>query len=255
MRKKHGAIFILLFGVIGYFAYRYLGQKNEHHFSKFTKNNIVPIQKKNLTIINSAKTSDSKEETLLRAPSSRFPDKQDKLRAPKKNHSSLKHIDRSKLIFSTELNSYWKSDGVQYQLVKNLMAIKEEDFIPMQYESEGQLNGYYLVKKESDDYERSALAVVYNEDTKGVAIFTGILKIKFFDFEQASGLDEIIHSKLGRSIPMQIVEEYPHINMAFYKFDNFEQTMMVYDLLSSETLKETFERVTIDLLEWHRSTR
>lgn len=231
-------------------------KKNDNHFVQYTrqknepiKNQIKIIKKQGVDLVGGLVQESN------RKPSSSISETKELLKIKHKKNSSFQYIAKRKLVFSQSPMASWESNGVKYKLIRNLMAIKEEDFVPTQYESEGKFNGYYLVKKDTDDLERSALAVIYNEDTKGIAIFTGILKIKFIDFEQASVLGEMIQAKTGGAISLHITEEYPHINMAFFKFDNYEQTMNVYDLLNSNSFKTIIERVTIDLLQWHRTIR
>ena len=172
--------------------------------------------------------------------------------ATKFSHS-VKKINVSKLDLADRLESKIQVQGKKYLVVNNLMAVKKEDLGPGPFGQWEEFAGYYLIKKSiKDSVDSNAKTVLYNEDSGGIAIFMGVLKIQFFDYADNDKLKEIMTRIYADSIRMELIEERENINLAFYQFENYEQTMSVYHLLQTEELKKIIKRTTIDLIQWKR---
>lgn len=150
----------------------------------------------------------------------------------------------------------FESREVSFEKVDNFFAILPEDYLPNNYEKVQELNGLYIVSYNGSK-PVDALDVVKNNETGNLAIFTGILRVKLKDYDQAKGLIELINEDISaqnKKVEASVSLEFEHINIASYKFDNYESTIFVYKLLQTEPFEGLVERVTVDLIEWKRTS-
>ena len=171
----------------------------------------------------------------------------------KKN--ALTFIPKNISIASVEESSFneFEFKDVTYQKIGNFIALDKRDFSPMQYPIYEVFNTYYIVELgEGETLPDGALTMLKTKDSPHGAVFTGILKVKLFHFSDAGSLIQDLNSKYNLNINSEIKEEHENINVVFYQFDSFEDTMKVYELITTPDFSEQVQRVNIDLNQWYR---
>jgi hypothetical protein len=147
-------------------------------------------------------------------------------------------------------------NDIKFEKVDNFYAISPEDYLPNNYEKVQELNGLFIVKYDGEMPDGS-LAIVKNGDTNNLAVFTGILRVKLKDFDQASDLIDLVNEGIvseDQKIEANLNIELQHIRVGSYQFSDYEDTMFTYDILQTEPFKDLVERVNIDLIEWKRNS-
>lgn len=127
-------------------------------------------------------------------------------------------------------------------LKHNIFAIKNDQQLPSEYQLIEEKLGYYIVQTQNSP--KDALGVVAIEGSKHYAIFTGVLKIKFFNIEQAGDI--------VADFPGRVSEDYSYINTLLVQFDQFEETMLAFDELKKHPGVSGIE---IELLQFQRTSK
>lgn len=165
-------------------------------------------------------------------------------------HQFATSIDNSKVQITNEapikiLNS-------NYNIVKNLKAIRKEDYVEGKFKDVATLNSYYIVDVSEGETVSDALVVLKDQTNSTLAIFTGILKVKFYEFDYAYNMKWLIFNRSGKEINLKMVNQLDYINIAYYQFDSFEDTMLAYKILQADEFDDIISRVTIDVIQWRR---
>ncbi len=140
--------------------------------------------------------------------------------------------------FKVDVEEKFEVDGNEYHLVKSVFAVPKNLF-DGRGEVVGEKLGHILIK--SDLAPINSVRMVQKSNGK-VAIFTGVLKLKLFNFDEIYKLD----------IPgnFEIQESYPHLNWALIQFSTYEETMESFEYLKNHP---AIEMVDIELLQYERS--
>ena len=149
-------------------------------------------------------------------------------------------------------------DGLKFESLQPRATVEFENTNGMSYKK---LAGFYAVKKTADnedsyagaDYKlgyfivasetpiTGASVVVENSDTGALGIFTGIIKVKLKDLNEARQI--LSHQDY------EVSKIYDHISVVFYQFDDFDITL---NSLAEFREHPGVKRANIEVLEYVR---
>ena len=145
----------------------------------------------------------------------------------------------------------------KYHLLENYFAVPKTDFVPQDLKFYQEMQGVYIVES-TNGKPIDALSVLSIEGTDRVAIFTGMLRVKFGSSSSYLGLDLIDYLSNYTGVDMSPEVSYnrdtERINIAAYHFDNYDTCTKAYSVL--QALKEELDinRITIEIIEYQRSS-
>ncbi|MBC76921.1 MAG: hypothetical protein CME64_12985 [Halobacteriovoraceae bacterium] len=131
--------------------------------------------------------------------------------------------------------------GESYHLLENKFAVNAQEYDVPPAGSD-KINNHYIV--DGIDAPRDALRVLENAKTGGLAVFTGILKVKLSDMSQL----DILLSQYD----CVVENSYPHINVVLIKFSDYELTIQAHEEISK---LEWVIRSEVELLEYSRGSK
>lgn len=140
-----------------------------------------------------------------------------------------------------------------YRLVDIVYAIPKSEYHD-QYDMIAEKNGYILVKYNGERPD-GAWNVVRNEETGNLAIFTGVISVKYHDGQNVEALVSELMSQIDPDSQYFIKERKDYIHLIFYQFEEFETVMAIKKELENESHTNVVRRVKIELLEYARSNR
>lgn len=246
MRIKPAIFSLITISVVGYGVYYLIdSSENEYSFDDY-KPELKEITSKNNSdiSIDSARQKESNNKII----GDRSPAADIKRVIKPEMITSRPHLQRQKamhlldpkiassIIVSKDIG--FDFDGEEYALVDNVYAIREPDF-DGSGEVIGQRFNYYLVR--TDNPPIAVTSVVQNTKNGKLVIFTGVLKVKFFNFDDLTDLD--------LKVTYQVQEEYPYMHRALLQFNSYDDTMVAFEHLRNHTL---IEMVEIELLKYER---
>lgn len=135
-----------------------------------------------------------------------------------------------------------------YHLEPRFYALRNTSKNRRDYPNALEKNGYLIIAAESfsgDDFladEDGPKAVVKNAQTGALGVFTGVLKVKLFSFENLDALAD--------NYAAQVREGYPEISVGLLQFDSYEEALMAYKSLREHPW---IQRVNVEVLEHERS--
>ncbi len=228
---------LLSISIVGLLIY-YWSLPEQNEFSKYRPNVEVEEEGKDVTISNKGEKTRkpaNREKQIVRPKlvgQSPFLKRQE--RNIQKNPKFV-----SELIINSEQS--FNNGDYDFSLVENLFAIREKDYNGTDEIVERKLN-YVIVK--SDSIPNLSTPVVQNLKNGSFAIFTGVLKVKLFDYA------ELVNINI--SAAYVITDEYKYLDRVFFKFDDYQETISSYEELKVNGLVELVE---IELLEYVRTNR
>lgn len=152
-----------------------------------------------------------------------------------------------------KIKNSFEAKGRKFNLISSHFAVPLNDYVPQDYTGRKVAAGHAIVElAEGENPPAQALALVKSKNSSGVAIFTGILKIKFNDYKDAADLDDILVQQ-GVDVVFELEEQHPNIRIGFFKFTSYDDTLGAYSALKTLVGKGVIERVEVDLIEWLRS--
>jgi|TARA_Y100000768_G_scaffold381872_1_gene361244 hypothetical protein len=143
----------------------------------------------------------------------------------------------------------------KYEKLENVYAINKDQFLPNAYELLEEKNNLYIVYVPNDiPPPEDAYTVIKEEGFDNLIIFTGRLRVKFYDYGQVNYLVEMVNeiSSSQKFYQVGINRSLEHINVATYEFNDYEQTMSFYEYLKHSRFDTVVIRVTIDMIQWQR---
>lgn len=230
--------FLGIIFVIGIVWYQLNPSRNEIQFQIFVVNQDQP-KKKPLNQISSVKKVDTKKNTdnktrpIARSVAQRTV-------TPSPREIRPRPVRRSNINFSdfaVNLDQLPFKDG--FYRFEEIHAIKEGDELPSEYQLIETKLGHHIIK--TNLTPSNAAAVVLPEGSQSVAIFTGVLKIKFKDYQTGQGL--------LNDYPGFVTEEYAYISSLLFQMDSYEQTIEAYQQLKNHP---EVENVEYELLQYAR---
>ena len=123
--------------------------------------------------------------------------------------------------------------------MEDVYAVLKKDWEASDPQIIGSFLGHYLIRSETPVADSNP--VLLDSRSNSYAIVTKVLKVKLEDINDR---DEIF------SQAYQIVEEYSHINVILYKFNDLEELKIAYESASKNS---KVSRATIEILKGARS--
>lgn len=156
--------------------------------------------------------------------------------------ASIKALDSRKIAAQSRIiaqnvpkpskSTIYRIQGEDYSLVEDTFAVLKRDWDEDDPQIVGEFLGHYLVKSYTPIADSNP--VMIEQNSKSFAIVTKVLKVKLIDLDRR---DEIFTQSY------QVVEEYPHINVVLYKFNDLDQMQLAAIAASQnpEVLRSTIE--------------
>ena len=144
-------------------------------------------------------------------------------------------------------NRYYEESEFDIQvgdltLKHDIYALKDTEEIPDDYTIIDKKLGHYIVK--TNQTPKNALGIVAVAGSKSFAIFTGVLRITLYDYEDK---DVVLNDFDGNT-----AHSYEHLNTVLFQFDQFEKTMLAFKDLEG---RAEVKKVSIELLQYQRSSK
>ena len=131
------------------------------------------------------------------------------------------------------------TNGMSYKKLAGFYAVKKTADNEDLYAGADYKLGYFIIK--SDTPVAGASVVVENSDTGALGIFTGIIKVKLKDLNEARQI--LSHQDY------EVSKIYDHISVVFYQFDDFDITL---NSLAEFREHPGVKRANIEVLEYVR---
>ena len=147
-----------------------------------------------------------------------------------------------KIASLSNIDKPFKSGEESYSLVDDKLAVLKNKLSFDHPAIIGEKPGYYLVSV--DKFNGEGSKVVFNNRTKQYGVFTGIIKVKLYDFAD--------RDSLFNNLAYTIEDSYDQIRVVHYRFDDYEQTISANSSLQNST---KVERSNIEVLEFERVTK
>lgn len=128
-------------------------------------------------------------------------------------------------------NGFYRFDDIH--------AIKEGEPLPDEYELIEKKLGHVIIR--TNFTPDNACSIVIPEGSQTMAVFTGILKIKFVNYDE--GLDFV------NRLNGYVSKEFDYINSILFQLDSYEDTISAYKTLKSHP---DVENVDYELLQYAR---
>ncbi len=232
--KKSFKLFILLFVISGMAYWGYLNFLVDSHV-----NEVEEIKKVDMSV-NKEK---SLERKLASSPRNLKQDYKldEDIRVTFQARKKEK-FEQKKLLEKMKVSvpPFPHKDG--YHLVEDYVAIEANKDTIEQYPFAFEKLGHLLIPKTEAASDEN-FALLYNDNSKTLAIVTGVVKVTFKDR---------IYYDLGFFDNYESATEYERINKVFFKFSNFQQAQAALDFAKNS---DTVKRADLELIEYERGAR
>ncbi|MAZ47959.1 MAG: hypothetical protein CME65_05310 [Halobacteriovoraceae bacterium] len=165
--------------------------------------------------------------------------------------SEIRPLDSRKIAAQSRVTASYKNpdsevpkktlniQGESYTYLDDVYAVLKKDWEASDPQIIGSFLGHYLIRSETPVVESNPVLLDTRSNT--YAIVTKVLKVKLEDINDR---DEIFNQAY------QVVEEYSHINVILYKFNDLEELQIAYESASKHS---KVRRATIEILKGARS--
>jgi hypothetical protein len=165
-------------------------------------------------------------------------EKIDKLKNLKTKQAAMVHSQGSH-----QRSSDFSSNETGYAILKDVFAVKKEFADGLNLEPFEEKLGYYFYQTTEEKPEEAQI-VVENNASGTFGVFTGVLKVTLYDFQDYMDLlDGISH---------EISNVNENTNLVFYKISDYKLAIEAYNNLKTSP---KVKRVNLEILEYQRSSR